>query len=540
MTLNYKTSSKSQKLVINVTESEIRSVLKDFGLTEKEAQVYIFLVKSGFQKAGRVSEQMKMHKAQVYRILEVLRNRGLVESTLDFPSRFVPISFEAFLDLMIRNRIEETTRLEARKQVLIENLQKLKPQKQQPQQAKFAVIKGRDKIYARISKLVEEAKNEVLEMTDHVGLILSQEAGVFNTRSKKTHLRIVTNVSKENFKFAKILFTKILKSKFTIEERHKDFEAKPQPHFIIKDDNEIIFFLTPTEEDPETKNLDTVLWSNSTEIVLTLKTFFEATWNDAIDLGKRINELETGTIATETIIIKDSKIAQQKFQEAVEKAKKEILAISNSKDITRLIAATLKHNNTEKKLKTQIIVRSDIKNLEIAEKYSRQLQIKYSDAILLSIAIIDKKQLFIFNTKETEQNKTTLHINHTLYTNDSNYVLSLKELLDDLWKKSQDISDVKVRAAMRKNPPTVRKTDAATKVISEMQTKDIGSVVVIDNEKPVGIITEKDAINRLIGLQRDPKKTSAGDIMSSPAITIDSSKTLNEALRVMKKAKIRR
>ena len=65
-----------------MTEDKITPLLRGFGLTEKESEVYVFLAKSGVQKAGEVSKRLRMHKAQVYRILEVLQSKGLVESTL--------------------------------------------------------------------------------------------------------------------------------------------------------------------------------------------------------------------------------------------------------------------------------------------------------------------------------------------------------------------------------------------------------------------------------------------------------------------------
>ncbi len=104
-----------------MTDREVTSVLKDFGLTEREAEVYTLLVKSGLQKAGEVSKRLKMHKAQVYRILEVLRNRGFVEATLDFPSRFVPVPVEHSLDIAVKAKKEEATQLESKKKEAFSN-----------------------------------------------------------------------------------------------------------------------------------------------------------------------------------------------------------------------------------------------------------------------------------------------------------------------------------------------------------------------------------------------------------------------------------
>jgi CBS domain-containing protein len=57
---------------------------------------------------------------------------------------------------------------------------------------------------------------------------------------------------------------------------------------------------------------------------------------------------------------------------------------------------------------------------------------------------------------------------------------------------------------------------------------------------PVGIITERDIIFRVVAQNKGPFKVTLKDIMSSPIITIDSSKSIKEALAMLKKNKIDR
>ena len=87
----------------------IKKVLKSFGLTEKETEVYIFLAKQGVLRGRKIAKQMKKDKGQVYRILKSLQKKGLVESTLEFPTRFTAVPFEKVLDLFIKSKQEEVT-----------------------------------------------------------------------------------------------------------------------------------------------------------------------------------------------------------------------------------------------------------------------------------------------------------------------------------------------------------------------------------------------------------------------------------------------
>ena len=82
--------------------------------------------------------------------------------------------------------------------------------------------------------------------------------------------------------------------------------------------------------------------------------------------------------------------------------------------------------------------------------------------------------------------------------------------------------------------------DPISSLTYEMIKEDIGAVIVIDNGIPVGIITEKDILERVLTPGKDVYKTSAKDVMSRPVISIEANSPLKEALELMKRYKIRR
>jgi CBS domain-containing protein len=57
---------------------------------------------------------------------------------------------------------------------------------------------------------------------------------------------------------------------------------------------------------------------------------------------------------------------------------------------------------------------------------------------------------------------------------------------------------------------------------------------------PVGLITERDVIYRVVAQNKGPFKVTLKHIMSTPLITIDSDKLINDALAILKKNKINR
>ena len=73
-----------------------------------------------------------------------------------------------------------------------------------------------------------------------------------------------------------------------------------------------------------------------------------------------------------------------------------------------------------------------------------------------------------------------------------------------------------------------------------MVDNDIGAVIVVDKGKPVGIITEKDVLERVIMRNKHVYKTKANEIMSTPLISIEINRPIKEALKLMHRHKIRR
>lgn len=97
-----------------------------------------------------------------------------------------------------------------------------------------------------------------------------------------------------------------------------------------------------------------------------------------------------------------------------------------------------------------------------------------------------------------------------------------------------------VETIMRSPPVTALFSDSVSSVIEKMITNNIGAVIVISGGNPVGIITERDIVEKIARSNRDPNKIRADEIMSSPLISIEADKSVREALTLMRDKKIRR
>lgn len=74
-----------------------------------------------------------------------------------------------------------------------------------------------------------------------------------------------------------------------------------------------------------------------------------------------------------------------------------------------------------------------------------------------------------------------------------------------------------------------------------MEQHKVGCVMVTSkNGKPLGIITERDLVTRVLSVNIKPNKLTAEKVMTSPLITVDPNVTLSEAARRMSRLNIRR
>ena len=85
---------------------------------------------------------------------------------------------------------------------------------------------------------------------------------------------------------------------------------------------------------------------------------------------------------------------------------------------------------------------------------------------------------------------------------------------------------------------TVNKT--AQEAARKMDTANTSSLIVTDlDEKPVGIITERDLVRRVIANDAKSESVLLNDIMASPIITIDANSSVESAADVMLQNEVR-
>ena len=99
---------------------------------------------------------------------------------------------------------------------------------------------------------------------------------------------------------------------------------------------------------------------------------------------------------------------------------------------------------------------------------------------------------------------------------------------------------LKIEDVMVEDVVTVEEDITVKKAVAIMNKYEIGCLIVTKRSKPVGIITERDMLTRVLAESRAAEKTKVAEVMSRPLIFADPNMDLEEAAKLMFKMKVKK
>ena len=99
---------------------------------------------------------------------------------------------------------------------------------------------------------------------------------------------------------------------------------------------------------------------------------------------------------------------------------------------------------------------------------------------------------------------------------------------------------LKVKDVMVTDLVTVKADISVKKAVKVMNDFEIGCLIVVEKGQAIGIVTERDILKRVVVEGRNPEETLVRDIMSKPLIVTSPETSLEDAVEVMFKHKIKK
>ena len=525
-----------------MSEKDILKFLQNLGFSKREVQVYMFLAKSGAQSTSFVAKRLKMERVQAYRTFKKLQEKGFIEATLERPTRFTVVPFINLLETFIEAKRGEVENLSSQKENLLASWRTVSAPESDYTVAKFSVISGKKKIHAKMLTMIDESEKSVCVLTTGLGVIQEDIGGVFDSvvdaaKKREIQFKIIADITKENFRIMERLDKRIASESAKVETRHLNLNSRYFPRFLIKDDEEAILYASSGDEASILNIEDEGLWINDKMFISILKAFFNQMWLTGIEADRRIEELKTGIPIGETLVIKDPDEAWQKVVSMLNSAKEDVIFITSSQSINGIKDRDPFAKHHKPGVNFRLMAPLDLDNLDAAKQLSANYEVKHVPINYMTMMLIDNTNLFMFKSPPLDDvsDESFFYLNDLYYTNDRDSSGRVREMLNDMWKRGMDISEITSQAAGMKLPTaTVSTAENVSSIVNMVLSKNINSVLITEKGAPIGIISDRDLLREVAEGKKDPEKTLTKDIDYTPLLTLEPGQTMTDALKIIR------
>ncbi|UCH37375.1 MAG: CBS domain-containing protein [Candidatus Bathyarchaeota archaeon] len=97
-----------------------------------------------------------------------------------------------------------------------------------------------------------------------------------------------------------------------------------------------------------------------------------------------------------------------------------------------------------------------------------------------------------------------------------------------------------VKGYMESEVHTIVSTETVTAAAKVMAEKPGGYLLVLKEGKPIGIVTERDLVNKVLAEEVDPSTIKVSQIMATPLVTIDPDEDLLKASELMREHTVKK
>ncbi len=267
------------------SEDEFTRRLMGFGLIEKEAQCYFYLLKYGPKTPSALAKSLHTYREDMHRTLNSLIEKGMVRPSLDSPTIYAAVELEMALDSAIKKHETELREMEQRKQELAE-LSRQQQFRPSDEVSTFKMVKTiKDLVAASITSVISVNEELLYVVPDHMLVIASQfgiNAEVKNLVDNGGVARGISDITYSSIDAAQEILD--------IGEDLRHFDRYVGVYFSVLD-RRLCFHSIHNAERITLNEPIAVLWAEDKMYAQYLTATFELLWKQAIPAKERIREL---------------------------------------------------------------------------------------------------------------------------------------------------------------------------------------------------------------------------------------------------------
>jgi sugar-specific transcriptional regulator TrmB len=257
---------------------EATQTLTGLGFTVSQAKVYLALCALEKATARTLSQHSKVARQEVYRILDELHERGLVEKIIAAPTEFKPVPMEECLSILIERKKSEISETQKKATKLLRKLKKTTAKKTlQEEVLQFSLISEREALI-RLRKAAEAAQASIDFISRAKSFLQGSvifEKSLDRALAKGVKIRGIVEESEKPNSFQKIAQAFMKNPSFKL----KIISSPPNVRLGIYDKKEVSFVAFPNCD----MTMSPILWTNNLSFVSTMLEYFEMLWSKAVE-----------------------------------------------------------------------------------------------------------------------------------------------------------------------------------------------------------------------------------------------------------------
>lgn len=257
-----------------------------FGLTEKEAECYFYLLKYGPKTPSPLAKSLRTYREDVHRTLTTLIDKGMVRPSLDSPTLYTAVELETALQSALKKHESEMREMEQRKRQL-EELARQQRFRPSDEVSTFKILKSAKEVLTVSLSALASAKKEWIAVVPPIATVFSslfviEEDKEFIGRGGR--IRIITDIT---YPYIESIREHL---EAGMEVRH--FEKYSGLLFFVFDEKICLNVINAADlKRVSLSELVSVLWTDDPAYAQYLISTFELLWEQAIPAEQRLQEL---------------------------------------------------------------------------------------------------------------------------------------------------------------------------------------------------------------------------------------------------------
>jgi len=409
--------------------------LLDFGLTDKEASIYLALLRNGKARAGEIARKLQLNRMIVYRVLTKLQQRELVRATVEKPMKFIPLPLERALGVLIKENESKLGMMRERYDAVIDSWKSLASDPPATDVLSFKVVQGRKQIYDLLLKMFRTADHGIRIVTTRNDLVRFQYVDLDDAlkRASRRGVKVQIVLQYEDDKLD------ILRHYVSFASV-KVVPISKAARLFIADDKEMIIAFTMDDSMVLNTKQETCLKILSTEgkSLDTVVDIFANFWESADELGM----LDTlpGRSEEDVRSFRTEEAFNRNLEHMVANAESELM-IGIAKDTPKAIKDRVLSEISKRtdQVYVRMILHLDYEDLKKRIDLLNKIETYHTDLLQsMQFVIRDQKEILITLYLDGSDGET--RVRH-LWSNSQLYVNSMMGLLADVWKSGVRVED---------------------------------------------------------------------------------------------------